>query len=517
MNNVLPDGRQPGFVNDIGVRLDTAVHRCAEQLLGIGSIEDLATSLIDRASLARGRVEAYEFGRGQHSSASAGAMLAGLAGVPLLANHVLEPFFGRVSRLVRSTGTMYGHDGDRVASTTSWAISQVLLGLSIGARRLGVRVPRVHKMVAALLRLQDPASGGWPLRPGEDARPVFSFYAVLALAHVWRSGADRSDELVRSLGHAYDYLARCLRQSVESLEELSLAFRALVALRRVMVDAGLATTDLDLPGIADSLRERAWSPTGGVLLRNRTIATYRQPTWHMTLWRPLFSLAMRGDSSPLSPLDALLGHELVGAFSKDVRAWCGPEDSSARNGSSWASALALTGTFLLASDLVRHGITVDQWLNRCRELESEAFEFDVAISFAGADRQVASDISTVLSKAGYRVFYDLDQQHRLLGEDLTEYLYDMYFRRSRYAIVVVSAEFLRSKWAGNWEWRAVLARLQSQREAYVLPYLLDEVLPPGLSPSIGYVSVEQRRPVEFADIVVRKLRTRPQNPSEFRS
>jgi hypothetical protein len=152
---------------------------------------------------------------------------------------------------------------------------------------------------------------------------------------------------------------------------------------------------------------------------------------------------------------------------------------------------------------------VDQWLNRSRELERDAFEFefDVAISYAGADRQVASDVSTVLEKAGYRAFYDLDQQHRMLGEELAEYLYDVYFRRSRYAIVVVSAEFLRSKWA-NWEWRAVLARLQSQREAYVLPYLLNEVLPPGLSPNIGYVSLAQCRPVEFADLVVRKLRAR---------
>jgi hypothetical protein len=282
-----------------------------------------------------------------------------------------------------------------------------------------------------------------------------------------------------------------------------------------MAGAGLVTDDLDTSAMADDLRDRAWSLSGGILLQNRSIVTYRQPTWHMTLWRPLLWPAVRGHGSPLSPLDALLGHELVGAFAQDVRAWRGPDDASARNGASWASALALSGTFLLAADLVRHGITVEEWLNRCRELESNAFEFDVAISFAGADREVASDINAVLSRAGYRVFYDLDQQHRLLGEDLTEYLYDLYFRRSRYAIVVVSADFLRSIWAGNWEWRAVLARLQSQREPYVLPYLIEDVSLPGLSPTIGYVSWKQFRPVEFADLVVRKLRIRPQGRPGF--
>jgi hypothetical protein len=138
----------------------------------------------------------------------------------------------------------------------------------------------------------------------------------------------------------------------------------------------------------------------------------------------------------------------------------------------------------------------------------DAFEFDVVISFAGADRAVASEINTVLTTAGYRVFYDLEQQHRLLGEDLAEYLHDLYLRRSRYAIVVVSVNFLRSKWAGNWEWRAMLARMQSQREPYVLPYLIDEVRLPGLNPTIGFVSLERFRPREFAQLVVRKLRTR---------
>jgi hypothetical protein len=491
------------------------VRRHVEKLLGIASVEELARSLIERASLTGGRVEAYEFGRDQHSSASAGAMLFGMAGVPALSSDVLSAFLRRVACLVRVNGIVKGHDGDRIASTSSWAIAQVLLGLSTGAKRLGVRIPRPHKMVAALIRLQDHETGGWPLRPGEVPRPAFSFYPVLALAHMWRSGGDRSDQLGRSLRGAHDYLVRCLRQSIEPLEELLLALRALVILRRALAGAGFTDACLDLCATASSLRERAWSPTGGVLLRNRPVTTYRQPTWHMTLWRPLLWMAVRGHDSPLSPLDALLAHELVGGFRKDVRAWRGPDDAGARNGASWASALALTGTFMLATDLVRHDITVDQWLDHCRELESNAFEFDVAISFGGADRDVASEISDVLRKAGYRVFYDLDEQHRLLGEDLAEYLHDMYFRRSRYAIVVLSEHFLRSRWARNWEWRAMLARAQSQREPYVLPYVIEDVNLPGLNPTTGYATLDRFAPAEFARLVVRKLRSGPDGGQEF--
>ena len=228
----------------------------------------------------------------------------------------------------------------------------------------------------------------------------------------------------------------------------------------------------------------------------------------MTLWRPLFWLVIRGYVAPMSPLSALLGHELVDAYRPDIRAWCGPDESSARNGASWSSALALSGTYLLAGDLVRNGITVDEWFDRCRELASNAFEYDVAISFAGPDRAVAGEIYTVLTRAGYRVFYDHEQQHRLLGENIAEYLHDTYLWRSRYAIVVVSSNFLRSRWAANWEWRAMLARMQSQREAYVLPYLIDDARLPGLNPTIGFASRDRFPPREFAQLVVRKLRSR---------
>src|SRR5882757_3294033 len=485
---------------------DDQVRRNVEKLLGIASAEELAMSLIERAALPGGRVESHEFGRDQHSSASAGAVLMGMAGVPSVSDHALMLFFQRVADLVDQTGSVKGHDADADASMASWAISQILLGLLLCAERLGTRVARVDEMVRTLVQLQDQETGGWPLRPGEDAMPAFSFYPTLALARVWRSGVDRGDRLARSLRGAADYLATGLRASTTSLEELLLMRRAFVVLRRTLVGTGLVPADLDLRAITDSLRERALSRSHGMLLQNRPVVQYRQPTWHVTLWRPLLFPAVRGPGTPISPLDALLAHELVGAFRKDVRAWCGPVEGSAPNGTSWASALALRGTFELAADLTRHGITVDDWLNRCRDLQSDAFEFDVAVSFAGADRKVAREISAVIGGAGYQVFYDTDQQHMLLGEDLAQYLHDMYFRRSRYAVVVVSADFVRSKWAGNWEWRAVLARMQSQREPYVLPYVIQDVPVPGLNPTIGYVSMDQCQPGEFGELVVRKLR-----------
>jgi hypothetical protein len=85
-------------------------------------------------------------------------------------------------------------------------------------------------------------------------------------------------------------------------------------------------------------------------------------------------------------------------------------------------------------------------------------------------------------------------------------LQEIYFTRSRYAITVLSRAFVESEWAGNWEWRAVLARMNKQREGYVLPYFLENIEVPGLNPTIGYVSAEKCTAVEFAEIVIKKVR-----------
>ncbi len=142
---------------------------------------------------------------------------------------------------------------------------------------------------------------------------------------------------------------------------------------------------------------------------------------------------------------------------------------------------------------------------------AESYVYDVAISFAGADRPVAERIAHVLKAAGLRVFYDRDQQHILLGEDLAELLHNTYYADSRFAVVVVSRAFIASKWAGNWELKAVLARMQQQHGGYVLPYVMEDVHVPGLSPTLGFVAARDFTVDEFSELVIRKFRGRLRN------
>lgn len=55
---------------------------------------------------------------------------------------------------------------------------------------------------------------------------------------------------------------------------------------------------------------------------------------------------------------------------------------------------------------------------------------------------------------------------------------------------------------------AVLARMQEQHSGYALPYVMEDVSVPGLSPTLGHVAAVDFTAEEFADMVVRKFRGR---------
>jgi len=475
-----------------------------ELLLRISSFDHLVESILSRAVLPGGRFEAHEFGRQEHSTASGAGILVGFGAVPEVADTFIGEIVAALAAYIGADGNVVGHDPTQYARPTSWREAQVLLGILTRPSLAISFDSKIRALAARLQQAQDVRSGGWPLRSGEETRLIFAFYPAIALARAWQRGLlDRSDG-EKTLRRLESYLSQALADESNSLEERLLAVRALRTVQHVLpAGAGMAS---GVNALSRTLQEQAWVPPRGLALVDRPVVVYPQPTWHAIIWRPLLYLALRG-SSPLSPVLASLGHELVSTYDTAVSAWHGPQGTTAQGtGASWASALAFRATYALAQDLNSWEITVDEWRSRCEDLRPAEYEFDVAISFAGANRDVASEVSEAIKGAGYRVFYDRDYQHVLLGEDLTQYLQETYSRKSRFAVVIVSRAFRESKWAGNWEWKAVLARMQDQRGPYLLPYVIEDVEIPGLNKTLGYVSQRDYSPAEFAALVIRKLR-----------
>jgi hypothetical protein len=75
-----------------------------------------------------------------------------------------------------------------------------------------------------------------------------------------------------------------------------------------------------------------------------------------------------------------------------------------------------------------------------------AEEYDFALSFAGEDRVFAEKLKGHLEDLGYSVFYDLSEQHRILAEELEEFLGPIYASNASYVIAVLGPEYGKKRW-----------------------------------------------------------------------
>lgn len=73
--------------------------------------------------------------------------------------------------------------------------------------------------------------------------------------------------------------------------------------------------------------------------------------------------------------------------------------------------------------------------------------YDFALSFAGQDRFLAAEIFKGLQECDLEVFYDANEQHRIAGEDIEEYLLPIYQSEARYILPLLGREYPQRIWA----------------------------------------------------------------------
>jgi hypothetical protein len=131
-------------------------------------------------------------------------------------------------------------------------------------------------------------------------------------------------------------------------------------------------------------------------------------------------------------------------------------------------------------------------------------DYDIALSFAGEDRQHADEIARLLREKGAKVFYDKYAQDDLWGKDLYEHLADVYTNRARYCIILISTSYAHKNWTTH-ERKSAQARAFRDNREYILPVRLDDTEIPGIPSTIGYLDLRQITPQELAEITLRKL------------
>jgi hypothetical protein len=130
--------------------------------------------------------------------------------------------------------------------------------------------------------------------------------------------------------------------------------------------------------------------------------------------------------------------------------------------------------------------------------------WDVALSYASAQRAYVAQVAEGLKARGLRCFDYADEQAGLLGTHLAEVLPVIYGEDAALAVVFISAEYVARDWTRA-ESQAMFARAVRERREYVLPGRFDDTQLPGLLPDVVTVDLRTVTPQEFAAVIAGKL------------
>jgi TIR domain len=143
-----------------------------------------------------------------------------------------------------------------------------------------------------------------------------------------------------------------------------------------------------------------------------------------------------------------------------------------------------------------------------------SLRFDIALSFAGADRSTAEEVRDSLVAAQFSVFYDRDYEHEMLGQDGTLYLRRIYSRDSRYCVVLISKHYDSREWT-QLEREAIQARELKGERGVLIPVKLDHHSPGWLPASRIHFDLSSRPLTDLVRLL--KARKELDNPGTSQS
>lgn len=130
--------------------------------------------------------------------------------------------------------------------------------------------------------------------------------------------------------------------------------------------------------------------------------------------------------------------------------------------------------------------------------------YDVAISFAGEDRDVAKSIASNLLNKGINVFYDEYEQSNLWGKDLYVHLTKIYQDESKFCLMIISDHYAKKQWT-NHERKAAQARAFQENIEYILPLKLDDTEIGGVLGTTGYIDYRSMSLERIIELISEKV------------
>lgn len=137
-------------------------------------------------------------------------------------------------------------------------------------------------------------------------------------------------------------------------------------------------------------------------------------------------------------------------------------------------------------------------------MEKYFYTYDIALSFAGENREYVEAVAVLLKSFGVKVFYDKFEETNLWGKNLFEYLNDVYKKKTKYTVMFISKHYKDKLWT-NHERRSMQERAFNESSEYILPVRFDETEIPGLHSTISYIDLREKSPSDLANIICSKI------------
>ncbi len=144
------------------------------------------------------------------------------------------------------------------------------------------------------------------------------------------------------------------------------------------------------------------------------------------------------------------------------------------------------------------------------EIQLKNYDYDIALSFAGENRDYVEEIATMLKVYGVRVFYDKFEEHTLWGKNLIDYLQEIYKEKAKYTVMFISEHYAKKAWTTH-ERKSMQERAYRESEEYILPARFDDTEIPGLYSTISYIDLNAKTPYEFTKVILQKINWQTKN------
>ena len=134
----------------------------------------------------------------------------------------------------------------------------------------------------------------------------------------------------------------------------------------------------------------------------------------------------------------------------------------------------------------------------------DPFEYDVAISFAHADKAFADEFVHRLNQKKIKVYLDKYSSMEAWG-DILDHLVNLYARKARYCVLLISGHYPLRIWTEDERASARDGALRDAEE-YILPLRLDDTDVPGMEEVKGYRDLRQHSIESIVHWLETKLR-----------